>query len=75
MLWDIIFNHLGALTSNNVPNDVKEKVYYISKTRPPNSLLGVVIMVYHTPLYYVETFIINIQPKTHNDVLINNYIG
>jgi len=75
MLVDIIFNHLGTLNSSSVPNDFKEKVYYISKIRAPNNLLGATIMVYQTPLYSVETFIINIQPKTHNDVLINNYIG
>jgi hypothetical protein len=69
----LILNYLGVLISNNVPNDFKEKVYHISKTRAPNSLLVVVIMVYQTPLYCVETFIINIQPKTHNDLLINNY--
>jgi hypothetical protein len=75
MLVNIILNHLGTLTSSNVPNDFKEKVYYISKTKAPNSLLGVVIIMYQTSLYSIETFIINIQPKTNNKVLVNNYIG
>ncbi len=55
MLLDIILNHLEALISSNVPNDFKEKVYYISKTKAPNSLLGTVIMVYQTPLYLVHS--------------------
>jgi len=75
MLVDIIFNDFGVLISSSVPNDYKEKVYYISKTRAPNNVLGAIIMVYQTPLYYVETLIIDIQPKANNDMLINNHIG
>ncbi len=50
MFVDIILNHLGVLTSNSVPNDFKEEVYYISNIRAPNSLLGAVIMLYQTSL-------------------------
>ncbi len=55
---NIIINPMGALIFNGMSITSKKTFGSTSRTITPNNLLGAVIVVYQTPLFFNETFVI-----------------
>jgi hypothetical protein len=73
---NIIVNPMGALIFSGMSITSNKTFSSTSRTITPNNLSGVVIMVYQTPLFFDETFvIINFQLKIMFQLVATLYEG
>lgn len=73
---NINVNPMGALIFNGVSRTSKKTFGSTSRTITPNNLLGPVIVVYQTPLFFNETFvIINFQLVIVFQLVVTLYEG